>query len=191
MLKLLVFSTFLTSSIAFVDQETEDYKRIVKDYIDVNVSPWIESDVIVAAIKEQNLRHQSLSASDIAALDAEWRTEIGKPEKPLISKVLATPLSKYLSERQALSGHAISEIIVFDAKGLNVGISEITSDMFQGDEEKYQKTFLLGKDREVVGDLEKDASTQAVQSTVSKTIVDEKGIPIGAIAIGVSLDGLL
>jgi hypothetical protein len=38
----------------------------------------------------------------------------------------------------------ITEMFVMDAKGLNVGQSDVTSDYWQGDEAKWQKTYGAG-----------------------------------------------
>ena len=77
-----------------------------------------------------------------------------------------------------------------DAKGLNVGQSDVTSDYWQGDEAKFQKSFGAGAGAVFVDEAEKDESTQMLQSQASMTIVDETGAPIGAITVGINLDKL-
>ncbi|MFY8101773.1 MAG: hypothetical protein ACOVOA_17645, partial [Allorhizobium sp.] len=64
------------------------------------------------------------------------------------------------------------------------------SDYWQGDEDKFSKSFGAGKDAVFVDEVEKDESTQALQSQASVTISDETGAPIGAITIGVNMDAL-
>jgi hypothetical protein len=78
-----------------------------------------------------------------------------------------------------------------DAKGLNVGQSDVTSDYWQGDEAKWQKTYGAGSGVVFVDGVEEDESTQALQSQASVTISDpETGEPIGAITVGINLDML-
>ena len=79
------------------------------------------------------------------------------------------------------------EIILMDDKGLNVGQNDLTSDYWQGDEAKFQKSYGAGAGAVFVDAPEKDESTQMLQSQASLTIVDESGKPIGAITIGVNL----
>ena len=97
----------------------------------------------------------------------------------------------HLKDKQVASGGVITEIFVIDAKGLSVGESEISSDYWQGDELKWQKTYLAGASALFVDAAEKDESTQMLQSQASLTISDPNtGQPIGAITIGINLDAL-
>jgi len=77
-----------------------------------------------------------------------------------------------------------------DAKGLNAGQSGVTSDYWQGDEEKFRRSFGAGPHGIFVDIARKDESTQVLQSQVSITIVDEAQRPIGAITVGINLDQL-
>lgn len=78
-----------------------------------------------------------------------------------------------------------------DNKGLNVAQSEITSDYWQGDEEKWQDTYLKGPSAYLIGEIEEDESTQMFQSQISHSVVDpSSGKVIGAITIGVNVEAL-
>jgi len=162
----------------------------VKEYIDANVKSWVSDPTIIAAIKAQNEANTALSQADIDALDQKWRAEVEADAHPMIDGVLGNAVSALLSSKQEASGGTISEVFVMDAKGLNVGQSSVTSDYWQGDEDKFQKSFGAGADAVFVDEAEKDESTQALQSQASMTIVDEGGKPIGAITIGINLDKL-
>jgi hypothetical protein len=162
----------------------------VSDYIKQNVAGWVADPALIAAIKEQNAKHAGLSDADIDALDKKWRAEVDAADKPLVNATLGNAVSAFLKEKQAASNGAIAEVFVMDAKGLNVGQSDVTSDYWQGDEAKFKKSFGVGKDTLFVDEVEKDESTQALQSQASMTIVDESGTPIGAITVGVNLEAL-
>ncbi|MBO3759987.1 hypothetical protein [Ciceribacter sp. L1K22] len=162
----------------------------VTAYVQENVVPWLSDPAVIAAIKAQNEKHAGLSAADIDALDKKWRAEVETSDRPMISEVLGNDLSKMLQEKQAASEGTISELFVMDNKGLNVGQSDVTSDYWQGDEDKFNKSFGAGKDAIFVDAVEKDESTQALQSQASVTISDESGAPIGAITIGINMDAL-
>jgi len=159
-------------------------------FFDANVRGWVSDPVIIAAIEAQNAADVHLTGAQINALDEEWRQEVNRPSRPMIDRVLATPLSIFLKQKEDLASGAITEIFVMDAKGLNVGQSGITSDYWQGDEAKFQKSFDKGPSAVFVDDARKDESTQMLQSQVSMTIVDEHNKPIGAITVGVNLDQL-
>jgi hypothetical protein len=66
----------------------------------------------------------------------------------------------------------------------------VTSDYWQGDEAKWQKTFSMGPDAVFVDEIEKDESTQALQSQISVTIKDSSGAAVGAITIGLNVEKL-
>jgi hypothetical protein len=162
----------------------------VTAYLNENVVPWLSDPAVISAIKAQNEKTAALGDADIEALDQKWRAEVEAADKPMIADVLGNDLSKFLQEKQAGSNGVISEVFVMDAKGLNVGQSDATSDYWQGDEAKFQKSFGAGKDVIFVDEVEKDESTQALQSQASVTISDESGTPIGAVTVGINMDAL-
>jgi hypothetical protein len=78
-----------------------------------------------------------------------------------------------------------------DAKGLNVGQSDLTSDYWQGDEAKWKKTYLVGPKAMHVGGVKTDQSTQTLQSQLSMAVVDPaSGKVIGAVTVGVNVEQL-
>jgi len=163
----------------------------VRAFVETGVLPWITDPTIIEALKDQNEMHAHLTHPAIAELDAQWRTEFDNPQRPLVDSVLSSALSRFLKEKQAQSDGVITEIFVIDAKGLSVGESEITSDYWQGDEAKWQQTFLVGPDVMFIDKVEKDESTQMLQSQASMTVSDPRtGQPIGSITVGINLDAL-
>lgn len=163
----------------------------VKEFISANVEAWLTDPVVVGAIKEQNAKTSGLSQAEVDKLDQDWRAQATAADKPFVNEVLARELSKFLMDKKGGSEGMITEMFVMDAKGLNVGQSDVTSDYWQGDEAKWQKTYGAGPGVVFVDGVEEDESTQALQSQASVTISDpESGEPIGAITIGINLDML-
>ena len=158
----------------------------VTEYIDANVKPWLSDPVLIEAIKAQNAANAALDQAGIDALDQKWRGEVEADSHPMI----ANPVSAFLKAKQEASGGTITEAFVTDAKGLNVGQSDVTSDYWQGDEDKFSKSFGAGAGALFVDAAEKDESTQKFQAQASFTLKDETGKPIGAVTVGVSLDDL-
>lgn len=149
-----------------------------------------QNPAVVAAIEAQNAQTSGYDEAKINELDSQWRAEVGAASKPLIDATLANEASKYLAQVQADSAGLFTEIFVMDAKGLNVGQSTVTSDYWQGDEDKFTQSFGAGAAAVHLGEIEQDESTQTYQSQVSITIVDAAGNPIGAITAGVDLSTL-
>jgi hypothetical protein len=147
-----------------------------------------QNPVIVAAVLAQNATTAGYDQAKIDALDTQWRAEVGAASKPLVDATLATEASQWLVQAQEESAGLFTEIFVMDAKGLNVAQSTVTSDYWQGDEDKFTASFGAGASGIHLGEIEQDESTQAFQSQVSITIVDPAtGAPIGAVTAGVDL----
>jgi len=150
-----------------------------------------QDPALVSAIMAQNQQTAGYDQAKIDALDKQWRAEVDAADKPLINATLGTEASQYLSKVQADSAGLFTEIFATDAKGLNVAQSTITSDYWQGDEDKFSKSFGVGADAVFLGEIEQDESTQAYQSQVSITITDPaSGAPIGSITAGIDLSSL-
>jgi len=163
--------------------------RAVADFIEGHVRPWVDDPAIVNAVLAQNAAHADLSRAEIDALDARWRAELSGKTRPLIDALLSNPLSLYLKGRQRAAEGLITEIFVMDNRGLNVGQSDITSDFWQGDEAKWQRSF--GAGALYIEEAARDDSTQLIQSQASLPIRDPRtGAPIGAITVGVNLGAL-
>lgn len=161
------------------------------EYAKAKVPAWLNNAVVVTAVKAQNAKHASLTQADIDKLDKDWRAQTKVADKPLINAVLGNELSAYLKKVKADSKGLITEIFVMDDKGLNVGQSDVTSDYWQGDEAKWQKTFKVGPDAIHLGDVEQDESTQRFQSQLSLPVVDpETKQVIGAVTIGLDVENL-
>lgn len=179
----------LTANVAMAAGEHEAPMR---DYGASTIKPWLANGDLVAAIQAQNAKNGALSEDQIIALDKQWRAEVGAGSGPMIDGVLAQAVSKWLAEKKEQTGGVVTEVFVMDAKGLNVAQSDVTSDYWQGDEAKWQKTYPVGPDAVHIGDVEKDESTQEFQSQLSMAVTDPAtGKVIGAITVGLNLDALL
>jgi hypothetical protein len=150
---------------------------------------WVADPAIIAAVRAQNEAHAGLTQADIDALDLQWRAEAGAPAA-LITPILGNSLSEYLRGRKEAGAGLYGEIFVMDNHGLNVGQSDVTSDYWQGDEDKWQVPQSTGGVH--FGDVEFDESAQTYLSQVSLPIVDpDSGAFIGAITVGVNVEALV
>lgn len=171
--------------------QANDFAPQINKELSGKIKPWLSDPAVVEAVNAQNARTGSLSEADIDKLDKQWRAEAKAGGGPLVDEVLGNALSAFLKGKKEASGGLYSEIFVMDAKGLNVGASDTTSDYMQGDEGKWQKTYPVGPDAVFVDDVEFDDSSKAFQSQVSATVVDPAtGKPIGAITVGINVEKL-
>lgn len=156
-----------------------------------DIAAIVADPVIIAAINAQNAITGAYDQAKIDELDLQWRAEVDAAAKPLIDATLANAASQHLVEIQTASAGKYAEIFVMDAKGLNVAQSMLTSDYWQGDEDKFTASFGVGAGSVHVGEIEQDESTQAFQSQVSIPITDPAtGALIGAITVGVDISML-
>lgn len=168
-----------------------EYAAQLKELATTNIKEWSQSSEVVSAIKAQNKTSEGLDQGKIDMLDKQWRAETKGSDKTMINKVLGNSLSTYLKGVKEQSQGLYTEIFVMDMKGLNVGQSDVTSDYWQGDEGKWQKTYGAGPDGMLIGDVEFDDSSQTYQSQISVSIVDPaSNTVIGAVTIGVNVEGL-
>lgn len=173
-------------------QGFEEIESAAQSYVDGEARALMSNSVVVDAVHAQNKLNSGVTQSDIDTLDQAWRKESAGGAGSMIEKVLDNGLSAYLKDIQEQSQGLITEILVMDNKGLNVGQSEISSDFWQGDEHKWIRTYKVGPDALFVDEVELDESTQTYQTQASFTIVDSKsGEVIGAVTFGMDAEILL
>lgn len=142
------------------------------------------SRTLIDAIVAQNAQSYRLKQSDIAAIDRQYQADV-KSNSGMAAALMARPGSQMLKDYVDGAQDRIVLIMLMDKTGLNVAASRLTHDYWQGDEEKFTKTFPLGPGAVHWGDAERDDVTGRVMHIVARTVTDPKtGEPIGAIAIG-------
>jgi hypothetical protein len=167
----------LMSSVSAMDQAAAE-KMLTE-----RINEWLLTPTVIDAVKAQNAVTRSYDQARVDAHDKAWKID----DVTLLGKVMESKLSEYLKEVVKKSDGLYTEIIIMDAKGLNVGLSNKTSDFWQGDEDKFTKTFLVGLGAVHLGEVEMDESSHVYALQLSVTLGD-KGIPIGAATIGLNAD---
>ena len=130
---------------------------------------------LVRAVIAKNATGESLN--EIRRKDREW---VDSPQYPLRKTMTTSACAQRLRELTK-DDLFVVEVILMDAQGANVCVSRETSDYWQGDEAKFQRSF--GADKEAfIDDPAFDASTDthAIQLTV---IVFDGKTKIGALTL--------
>jgi hypothetical protein len=138
--------------------------------------------VIVAAVKAQNGKGQSLD--QIKAMDEKWKATAGVAD--YMKAIMESDCAKHLRKLQE-GAEYYAEIFVMDNQGANVAMTDKTSDYWQGDEAKFQKSFAGGNGAVFVDEVEFDDSAQAYLCQISVPVMDG-GKAIGAITFGIDVD---
>ncbi|ESR24210.1 hypothetical protein [Lutibaculum baratangense] len=168
---------------------SDDHVAPIRDYVNAELMQALQDPAVIAAIREQNEETGAFGQAKVDELDLQWRQEVKDGGGPLMEETMASALSDYLKGVKDGQQGMITELFVMDAKGLNVGQSDPTSDFWQGDEAKWQKTYGAGSREIFVDEVEHDESTQTLQSQASVAIVDpESDELVGAVTIGINLE---
>lgn len=169
---------------------TLSMQDLITDDVIADIREWVNVPVVIEALRSRNEGAGQLEQSEIDRLDKQWRAETKKDDQPLITSVLANPLSSYLYRVQARSVGLFTEVFVMDRNGLNVGQSSVTSDYWQGDEAKFQKTVDVGPGTVFIDEAEYNEETATWRAQVNMTIDNAEGNPVGAITVEVNLTEL-
>jgi hypothetical protein len=154
----------------------------VVDLANSSLAAMGSDPVIVKAVKEENAKGKSLD--QIKEMDGKWLAHAGVAD--YMQALMDSECGKYLSKGQKDSPY-LSEVFVMDNQGANVAMTNKTSDYWQGDEAKFQKSFAEGKGAVFVDDVKFDDSSQTYLVQVSVPVMDG-GKAIGAITFGVDVD---
>lgn len=138
--------------------------------------------VIVSAVKAANAENKTLD--QIKATDDKWRSEAGIAD--YMQALMDSECGKHLADIKE-GAEYYTEMFVMDNQGANVCMSDKTSDYWQGDEDKFQKSFADGQGAIHIGEVEFDDSSQAYSVQVSVPVKDG-GAVIGAITIGLDIE---
>ncbi|WMS43288.1 hypothetical protein RDV64_02475 [Acuticoccus sp. MNP-M23] len=182
------------AAIALQAQASEnkpDPKKLINAQVIAEVQDVLSREVVSYALRNFNRVRGDLTPEQILAFDAQWRQERERERKPLIVATLSNPLSTYVKRVQARSVGLYVEIILTDHHGLNVGQSSITSDMWQGDEAKFQKTYELGPGSIFIDEAEWHEETKTWRAQLNLTIEDPaNGELLGAATFELNLTEL-
>ncbi len=159
-------------------------------FVSEKATVWLADPIVQSAIAASNTTHATLVASDISNMDEVWQAELDGDASPLITQILSAPASDYLREIVDSSQGIIAEIILMDNRGLNAAMSGVTSDFWQGDEDKFQQTFGKAGGVMHVGAVELDDSSGTYVVQVSVPVVDAAGSPIGAATFSLDAERL-
>jgi hypothetical protein len=154
----------------------------VKDLADSTLAKLGTDPIIVAAVKAENAKGQTLD--QIKSKDGKWKATAGIVD--YMKALMDSDCGQHLRQIQDSEAY-YAELFVMDNQGANVAMTDKTSDYWQGDEAKFKKSYNGGSGAVFVDDVEFDDSAQAYLCQVSVPVKDGSEV-IGAITIGVDVD---
>jgi hypothetical protein len=156
-----------------------------KAYAIKSLLPLSTNALFVKETLAQNAKKMPMA--EITRIDNEWmKAESLLPiQKEKMNNVTAGELKKLAAKMPA-----VLEAFVMDDQGGVVGENNLTSDYWQGDEEKWTGSFNKGKGGVDAGKEKFDKSANATIQQVSLPIIDKGGKVIGAVTWGVAVSKL-
>lgn len=176
-----IISLFLIVGISMVWAAEKAPQKVV-DLAHSKLAAWGTDPVIVEAVKAENAKGKTLE--NIKAIDAKWKAHAGIAD--YMQAIMDSECGKYMQKIQK-SSPFYAEIFVMDNQGANVTMTDKTSDYWQGDEAKFQKSYNGGKGEIFVDNVKFDDSTQTYLVQVSVPVKDGGNV-IGAITFGIDVD---
>jgi len=144
------------------------------------IASWGMDKVFLEAVRAQNAK--KVKFADIEAIDKQWMA--GKADD-VVKRVITGQCADHL--RQLVSQHpGFGEAFVMDDQGALVCANARTSDYWQGDESKWQRSFNGGKGAVFIDRPRYDESAQMPLAQISVPVMDGRKA-IGAITVGMNV----
>ncbi|MBU1232106.1 MAG: PDC sensor domain-containing protein [Proteobacteria bacterium] len=182
------FLTLAVISLFFMFNVTtsfaEEASQAVKELAQSTLAGYGSDPVIVNAVKKQNSMGKTLD--EIKATDKKWQDTAGIDS--FMKSTMDSECGRHLSSLLESTNY-LAEIFVMDNQGANVAMTGKTSDYWQGDEAKFQKSFADGNGAVFVDEVKFDDSSQAYLVQISVPVMDA-GKAIGAITFGVDVEAV-
>ncbi len=141
------------------------------------IQAWGKDPIIVKAVLAKNALKMTLE--QIKEIDSAWMA--GQAEDR-VRELLGNACSARIKALVSASP-AYTEAFAMDNQGGLVGLNQKTSDYWQGDEAKWQKSFNGGNGQVFVDKPHYDPSSHAILVQVSVPVLDG-GTTVGAITVG-------
>ena len=116
------------------------------------------SPQVIELVEQKNKEHAGLTDEQIAALDQGWKDQ-SETMAATVDEISNNSLSANLKDFMKRFPEQV-EVFVTDVKGLNVAMTDRTSDYLQGDEGWWQQAYNNGQGKVFVDTVEYDESTK-------------------------------
>lgn len=146
------------------------------------IQQWGFNPVLVSAVEQQN--QQGLILAEAVKRDQQWRESSGT--SPFMKSLMENPASQELYRLERTKPYFV-EFILTDNIGAIVATTNRTTDYWQGDEDKFVKSYNDGVGGVYVGEVKFDESTQAFLVQVSVPVMSGERA-IGSLTVGLNLD---
>lgn len=190
------FLTAFNSRISACSTMGFDLSDSEKEAIRKIVAPWFQkirnNKDIVAAVIQQNNSNRNKPENQLKQIDEQWQLAFKVGNSNFPKSIINQASSQLLRQFSTSSLDLLAEIIVMDERGYNVAVADMTSDYWQGDEDKFIQVFNKPVQTVYFDKIKYDASSKRFQVQVSSPMLNpQTQAAIGAITLGVDIDKAL
>ncbi len=189
------FLPAFNSRISSCSTQGFDLSPSEQDIIRKVASPWFakikSNNDVVAALIRQNASNREKTTNQLRQIDEQWQLAFKVGNLNYAQVIVNKPVSRLLMQLRASSNDLLSEIIVMDERGYNLAVAEMTSDYWQGDEDKYLQVYNKEPATIYFEQIKYDASSRRFQVQVSTQILDKNQKPLGVVTLGIDVDKAL
>lgn len=153
-----------------------EIESILSEQIGILAALGVRQEFI-KGVRSANEENSGLSAADITRLDEEWLAS--KNAGALVQKLMSNDIAKQLLSFQS-EHQNFREVFVTDSRGLNIGLTNKTSDYYQADESWWAAAYSDGAGKPFHGNIEFDQSSQAEAISIYVPVISG-GTVIGVI----------
>ncbi len=141
-----------------------------------------ENHTVIEAVQKRN--QENITLDEIKRIDEKWK----KSSKltPLKKSMQDGKIGRYFESMIKFHDEIYNEMFLTDRQGANIACYPVTTDYYQGDEEKWIRAYNKGKGNVYFGEIEFDDSTQTNAIQVSIPVMDQNNA-IGVLTVGVKL----
>lgn len=125
---------------------------------------------LIEVVKQANLDRAELTDAEVLALDEAWRVE-NPSIAAEVAAIESNSLTKYLKEFIEKNPQQI-EVFVTDVKGLNIAMTDRTSDFLQSDEGWWASAYADGAGSSYIAEVEFDESSNSYAMNLGIPIYD-------------------
>ncbi len=186
---IITFASLTSAGAQTQPQAGMEHAQRAEAYARSFVAGFASDAMLHSVLRESTKSHSRLDWNEQRALDRRWRDEAADRTKGgLVEAITQNAVSDWLEERRAEApGGAITEILVIDGLGWNVGQTAMTADFFQGDELQWQDILPNTEDAVIVSELEENADGSGRDLAVVSLPIVSGPVNIGVITLGVDM----
>lgn len=164
----------------------------LSDLLAEKITRWKNMPELQRLLQQRKHAAFNLTSEEIAKEDEIWMQAFASGNHTYRNRFIDSAMSSRLSAEKNHSKELITEIFVTDVRGLNVAVSDMTSDYWQGDEDKFTQAFAKPNNSLFFDVIRYDESTHHFQVHISVPLYDVKGVELlGVMVIGVDIETAL